>query len=205
MKFILASKSPARHAVLVAAGVDPEVIVSGVNEEVILQQMAGSPASDQVLAVARAKAERVAGDLPEDARPSIVIGCDSMFAMNGEVRGKPVDSADAVTRLKQMRGNTGVLLTGHWIINSETAAHVGGVASTTVTIGQISDAEIDAYVGTGEPLQVAGSFTIDGLGGWFVDRIDGDHTNVIGISLPLVRTLLRELDVDIASTLWHRT
>ena len=192
MRFVLASRSPARLATLRAAGIEPEVVVSHVDEDALLAGLADASPADKVIALAQAKAREVASQVDGDA---VVVACDSMFEMDGEVRGKPADADDAVRRLKQMRSNHGTLHTGHHVIadGRETSA----AASTEVHIGEMTDAEIEAYVGTGEPLHVAGSFTIDGLGGWFIDKIEGDHTNVIGISLPLVRHMLNELDIDI--------
>lgn len=198
MNVVLASRSPARLAILRAAGVEPEVRVSGIDEDAVLELMdtAGDVnAADQVTALARAKATAVADKIGEVSEPTVVIGCDSMFEMGGEVRGKPTDEADAVRRLKAMRGNSGVLHTGHHVVRLDDGRTASGAATTTVYIGEMTDAEVEAYVATGEPLHVAGSFTIDGLGGWFVDKIEGDYTNVVGISLPLMRSLLREVGV----------
>lgn len=192
MRFVLASRSPARLATLRSAGIEPEVIVSGVDEDAVLEQMPGASATEKVLALAEAKAREVASRLDDDA---VVIACDSMFEMDGEVRGKPDDAADAVARLRRMRGNHGTLHTGHHVRRGTRCTNAA--ASTEVHIGAMSDTEIAAYVATGEPLHVAGSFTIDGLGGWFVERLEGDHTNVIGISLPLLREMLHDLDIDI--------
>ena len=192
MRFVLASRSPARLATLRSAGIEPEVIVSGVDEDALLAQLTDRSAAEQVVALAEAKAREVASRLDGDA---VVIACDSMFEIDGETRGKPTDAADAIARLKQMRGNHGTLHTGHHVIAGERCT--SAAASTEVHIGQMSDDEIAAYVATGEPLEVAGSFTIDGLGGWFVEHLEGDHTNVIGISLPLVRRMLSDIDIDI--------
>lgn len=192
MRFVLASRSPARLATLRAAGIEPEVIVSHVDEDALLAGLADHSPTEQVIALAEAKAREVAAQVEGDA---VIVACDSMFEMDGEVRGKPADATDAVRRLKQMRSNHGTLHTGHHVIAAGRGA--SAAASTEVHIGEMTDAEIDAYVATGEPLEVAGSFTIDGLGGWFVERLEGDHTNVIGISLPLVRRMLNDLDIDI--------
>lgn len=125
-----------------------------------------------------------------------MLGCDSMLELDGEVHGKPADAATAIARWQRMRGNRGVLHTGHWLIDNRlggSAGLIGATASTIVHFADIDDAEIAAYVATGEPLRVAGAFTIDGLGGPFVERIEGDHTTVVGLSLPLLRALLAEL------------
>jgi septum formation protein len=193
MRVVLASASPARLKVLRAAGLEPEVVVSGVDESTAT----GSP--EQVaLSLAEMKAQAVAATVDEDA---LVIGCDSVFSFEGKAYGKPADAAAAAAQWQRMRGRSGELLTGHCIIATGIRRTTSAVARTGVTFAQPSDDEIAAYVATGEPLQGAGAFTIDGIGGWFVDGIEGDATNVIGISLPLVRRLLGELEVPITS-LW---
>lgn len=202
MNVVLASKSPARLATLRAAGLDPLVQISDVDEDALLRALNADgirPASDQVIALAAAKAETVAARLGHEE--TIVIGCDSMFEMDGEIRGKPADAADAVRRLRSMRGRSGVLHTGHAVHRLDTGEVALQSAQTTVRIGQLTDDEIAGYVSTGEPLAVAGSFTIDGVGGWFVEGVDGDHTNVIGISLPLLRHMLSGLDIQILDLL----
>ena len=148
--------------------------------------------------LAELKARAVAASIDDDA---LVIGCDSVFSFDGKAFGKPADAAAAIAQWKRMRGRSGELFTGHCIIATSTGRSGKAVARTVVMFGRPSDDEIAAYVETGEPLHVAGAFTIDGIGGWFVDRIEGDHTNVIGISLPLVRRLLDELEVPITA-LW---
>lgn len=162
---------------------------------------------DVALVLARTKCEAVATLLSDEARPeaapvgALILGCDSVLELEGEVHGKPVDEAEAVSRWKRMRGTSGVLHTAHWLIddrdtnNGGTGATMGTVASTIVHFAKVSDDEIAAYVATGEPLQVAGAFTIDGLGGPFVSGIEGDHHNVVGISLPLLREMLGEINV----------
>jgi septum formation protein len=193
-RVVLASASPARLARLRAGGLDPEVVVSGVLED----SVTGTPA-DVALELSRRKAQAVAA-LPGCA-DALVIGCDSVLDLDGTALGKPMDSADAVARWSVLRGRSAVLVTGHWVVDTALGQAVGGVARTTVRFGTPSDAEIDAYVASGEPLQVAGAFTIDGLGAWFVDAIDGDAANVIGISLPLLRGLFAELGVAVTD-LW---
>ncbi|MFC4531958.1 Maf family protein [Sphaerisporangium dianthi] len=194
-EIVLASSSPARLALLRSAGLDPKVIVSGVDEEAVT---AASPA-ELSLTLARAKASVVA----EGLSAGLVIGCDSVLELDGRAYGKPVSAEDAVARWRSMRGRTGRLLTGHCVIDAATGAEVAEVGSTVVRFGTPSDAEIAAYAGSGEPLRVAGAFTLDGLGGWFVDGIDGDHGNVLGISLPLLRRLFATLGVEVTS-LWKR-
>jgi len=193
LRLVLASASPARLATLRSAGLDPEVIVSGVEETAV----AGESPAELAGRLAGLKAAAVAAGLGASANPTVVIGCDSVLELDGEAYGKPETSGRAVARWRRMRGRSGVLHTGHRVIlrqgRSETVRDA--TASTTVWFADLSDAEIEAYVATGEPLQVAGAFTVDGLGGPFVTRIDGDHHNVVGISLPTLRTLLGELGV----------
>lgn len=192
---ILASASPARLNLLRQAGLAPHVIVSGFDEDAVT---ADSPA-ELALALAEAKAAVVA--TLEEAAGALVIGCDSVLELDGEALGKPADSEEATARWKSMRGRAGVLRTGHCVIDTATGAKVSATASTTVRFGEPSDAEVAAYVASGEPLHVAGAFTLDGLSAPFIDGIDGDHGNVIGISMPLLRSLLAELGVSITD-LW---
>ncbi|GAA3157824.1 Maf family protein [Planomonospora alba] len=194
-RLVLASASPARLALLRSAGLDPEVIVSGVDEDAVT---ADTPA-DLCLVLARTKAAAVARDLDG----VLVIGCDSVLEFDGRAYGKPSSPEDAATRWRRMRGRSGRLLTGHCVIDTASGREVSEVGSTVVRFGTPTDAEIDAYVATGEPLRVAGAFTLDGPGGWFVEGIDGDHGNVLGISLPLLRRLFAALDVSVPG-LWRR-
>ncbi|MGW2524592.1 Maf family protein [Streptomyces sp. NPDC001617] len=194
-RLILASQSPARLNLLRQAGMDPEVIVSGVDEDAIT---APTPA-DLALALAEAKASVVAA-LPE-AQGALVIGCDSVLELDGQALGKPADAEEATSRWKSMRGRAGVLQTGHCIWNTAAKRYVSGTASTVVRFGDPTDEEIAAYVASGEPLHVAGAFTLDGRSAPFIEGIDGDHGNVIGLSLPLVRKLLAQLGVGITE-LW---
>ncbi len=203
----LASASPARLATLRAAGVEPVVRVSRVDEDAVVdaaRAAAGELAPpDIALLLARAKAEDVAAaEGPDAPAPGdLVLGCDSVLELDGEIHGKPGDVATAVERWRRMRGASGVLHTGHWLIDTRdeasggTRGATGATASTTVHFAEPSDAEIDAYVATGEPLRVAGAFTIDGLGGPFVTAIEGDPGTVVGLSLPLLRELVLELGV----------
>lgn len=197
---MLASASPARLKTLSAAGIDAEVIVSGVDESTV--DATHAQTLSQVLA--RLKARAVADRLRHSERPTsgtLVLGCDSVLALHGEILGKPVDAPEAVRRWRQMRGADGVLHTGHCVIDVASGKLAEAVAATTVHFADLTDAEIDAYVATGEPLRVAGAFTIDGLGGPFVERIEGDPGTVVGLSLPLLRRLLAELGISITD-LW---
>jgi len=199
---VLASASPARLATLRSAGIEPTVVVSDVDEDAVLreaQERLGDLApADVALLLARAKCEAVAAGQPH----TVVIGCDSVLELDGAVHGKPVDAAEAVARWRRMSGRCGILHTGHWLRDERDAAAggsgatLGATASTTVHFATLSGDEIEAYVATGEPLQVAGAFTVDGLGGAFVTRIEGDHHNVVGLSLPLLRELLTQVGVD---------
>ena len=209
---LLASKSSGRLATLRAAGVDPLVRVSSVDEEAVLGELfqrrrdaglTAPSAAEQVQALARAKAlDVMASTDPQEAE--VVVGCDSMLEIDGRVVGKPGTSEIARARWRSMRGRTGVLHSGHALVRVHDGAEAQGVSSTTVRFGSPADVEIDAYVATGEPLGCAGAFTIDGLGGAFIDGIDGDPHGVVGISLPLLRRLLAELDVT-WTDLWTRT
>jgi septum formation protein len=183
-RFVLASQSPARLATLRSAGVQPEVVVSGVDESTVT-----GPPADVALTLAVRKAMAVAPRLTD----ALVLACDSVLDLDGESLGKPDDEHDAVRRWQRMRGRSGVLHTGHCLVDTASGRQTAAVASTTVWFADLSDEEIAAYVGTGEPLGVAGAFTVDGLGGPFVERIEGDHHNVVGVSLPLVRRLMDEL------------
>lgn len=182
---VLASQSPARLKTLRNAGIDPDVIVSGVDES----QLDGLPPRELALGLARLKAEAVAPQVPG----AIVIGCDSVLEFEGEPLGKPKDAEDAIRRWQRMRGRSGVLVTGHAVVRGDEL--VAATAETTVHFADLSDEEIEAYVATGEPLHVAGAFTVDSLGGAFVTSIEGDYHNVVGISLPLVRELLAQLGI----------
>ena len=186
-RLILASASPARRRLLTDAGYDPEIIVSGIDE------IGGTPGT-----LAIAKAEAVAAAVVGDA---LVLGCDSMLDIDGALYGKPASPTVARARWRQMRGRAGILRTGHALIDTHTGRLVHAIESTTVHFGDVTDAEIDAYVASGEPLAVAGGFTIDGRGSVFIDSIAGDHANVIGLSMPLFRRLLDDLGVPVME-LW---
>lgn len=187
MRFVLASASPARLATLRRAGVEPEVIVSGVDESGI---RADSPA-ELVGLLADLKAHAVAGSL---GGAVLVLGCDSLLELDGMAVGKPGSAPAAAQRWREMRGRSGTLHTGHCLIDADTGASARRTVSTLVRFADVTDEEIERYCGTGEPATVAGAFTIDGLGGWFVEGIDGDPHNVVGVSLPALRQLLHELN-----------
>ncbi|HET8599677.1 MAG TPA: nucleoside triphosphate pyrophosphatase [Segeticoccus sp.] len=194
-RLVLASQSPARLGLLRQAGLAPEVIVSGVDEDAI-----SAPAPAELARVlAEAKAQAVAAR-PE-AAGALVLGCDSVLELDGRALGKPVDAEDATARWKSMRGRSGVLQTGHCLIDTDSGDRRSATAGTVVRFGEPSDAEIAAYVASGEPLHVAGAFTLDGRSAPFIDGIEGDHGNVIGLSLPLLRRLLGELGVGVTD-LW---
>lgn len=188
MQLVLASASPARLATLRSAGIEPLVIVSGVDES----QLEDLPPAELALQLAELKcaAVRLRADLPDG---SVVLGCDSVLELDGQALGKPGDAGDAVRRWQAMRGRSGVLHTGHCLADPATGNIAAATASTRVHFADVSDEEIAAYVATGEPLQVAGAFTVDGLGGAFITGIEGDHHNVVGVSLPLLRELFAEL------------
>jgi septum formation protein len=199
-RLVLASGSPARLALLRAAGFAPEVVVSGVDEVAVAGDSSRvEEVPELVERLARAKAEAVA--VRPEAEGALVIGCDSLFELDGEVRGKPLSAESAAERIRAQRGRTGVLHTGHCLVDQESGQTVSAVRSTEVTFGPMSDEEVDAYVATGEPLHVAGAFTLDGRAAVFVERIEGDPSNVIGLSLPELRLLLEEIGVPVIS-LW---
>jgi len=194
VRVVLASASPARLATLVAAGLDPEVVVSGVDEETVQSHDAANLAA----ALAQMKCRAVATRL--DDPDALVIGCDSVLAFENGILGKPDDARDATLRWRRMRGKSGVLHTGHCVRLGQ--REFVETASTVVHFADVSDAEIDAYVASGEPLRVAGAFTIDGLGSAFVSGIEGDPHNVVGISVPLLRELLSDLGI-VWTDLWR--
>jgi septum formation protein len=181
--------------VLRAAGISPEVIVSGVDEDAYRAPTTGE--LTQVLANAKATA------VAEGLADGLVIGCDSMLDLDGQGYGKPASPAEATELWYLMAGRTGTLFTGHCLIDVAAGRRVTATAATTVRFGNPSGAEIAAYIATGEPLGMAGAFTIEGLGGWFVESVDGDHNNVIGISVPVLRRLFLQLGVTIPD-LWRQ-
>ncbi|WP_438486133.1 Maf family protein [Streptomyces sp. S186] len=194
-RLVLASQSPARLALLRQAGLAPEVVISGVDEDAL------TAATPEELARVLAEAKAIAVAARPEAAGALVVGCDSVLELDGRALGKPADAEDATARWKSMRGRSGILRTGHCVIDTASDRRVSATASTTVRFGEPSDAEIAAYVASGEPLYVAGAFTLDGRSAPFIDGIDGDPGNVIGLSLPLLRRLLADLDVTITD-LW---
>ncbi|MEV8130639.1 nucleoside triphosphate pyrophosphatase [Pseudarthrobacter oxydans] len=214
VRLILASQSPARTKLLAEAGIRHSILVSDVDEDAVQASYGVTDPHDTALLLARAKAEAVAA-LPE-AEGALVLGCDSVFEFDGEAHGKPYTAEIARERMLRMSGNTGVLHTGHWLVDCRdthpdgdgegtgtgTGATLGTVASAEVSFLEMDPAEIDAYIATGEPLHCAGSFTIDGLGGAFIRKVDGDPHTVVGLSVSTLRSLLAAANVRITD-LWR--
>lgn len=192
-RLVLASASTARLNLLRQAGLAPEVLVSGVDEEAVT---AADP-SALALELARLKAQAVAAQVPD----GLVVGCDSILDIDGQALGKPADAAEALARWHQMAGREGHLRTGHCVIDTATGKEAADVASTVVRFGTPSPDELAAYVASGEPLHVAGAFTLDGRSAPFIEGIDGDAGTVIGLSLPMLRRLLADVNVRITD-LW---
>ena len=187
-EIVLASASPSRHRLLTSAGITPNVVISGVDEE--------DPAYSQlsprelVIALAIVKAHTVKEKIDY---PAIIIGCDSTFEFEGESLGKPMTADNAIARAKKLSGKSGVLHTGHCFIDTDRGIEISDVVSTHVHFTKMSDDEIEGYVATGEPLNVAGGFTLDGLSAPLIAGIEGDPSNVIGLSLPLLRNAMNSL------------
>jgi len=206
VQLVLASQSAARLQVLRGAGIEPVQYVSGVDEDALAATLPSASPEQLVASLAEAKARTVADAVAGEHPDSVVVGCDSMLAHDGMLVGKPGTPERARERWIMMGGGTGVLLTGHTVLRIQggaLGALASGTAQTTIRFGSPSPAEIDAYISTGEPMVVAGGFTLDGFGGWFVDGVDGDPSSVIGISLPLTRRLLVEVGVSVVD-LWAR-
>jgi septum formation protein len=206
VQLVLASESPARLNVLRGAGVEPHQYVSGVDEDAIVDSLPDAGPETVVVTLAEAKAQTVAAAVAPQFPDSVVIGCDSMLAHDGMLVGKPGTPEAVRQRWTTMAGGTGVLLTGHSVLRIQggvVGAIASGTASTTIRFGLPSPAEIEGYIATGEPMVVAGGFTLDGYGGWFVDGVEGDPSSVIGLSLPLTRRLLVEVGVSVVE-LWQR-
>jgi septum formation protein len=203
---VLASASPARLTLLRNAGIEPVVRVSGVDEDAVEAQLAAdgrTTPSDVCEALATAKAAAVLAAVRDEVPDALLVACDSVLDLDGKALGKPGDADEAVARWRQMRGRTGVLRTGHYVVRvdrvgvrpSTAPIAVSDVVSTVVRFADLDDDAIAAYVATGEPLRVAGAFTIDGIGGPFVEELAGDHSNVVGLSLPFVRSAVEMLGV----------
>ena len=189
--FVLASASPARRRLLQSVGINPLVCVSHFDEAQI--QLTDPIALVETLA--RRKAEVVLSQVND----SLVLGCDSVLVIDNEIHGKPRDAAEAFTRWQQMRGNRGTLYTGHALIDQTQTKQVVRCGITQVYFGRVSDAQIQAYIATGEPLVCAGCFALEGKGSALIDKIEGCHSNVIGLSLPLLRSMLDELSYDLSN------
>ncbi|MEV6139924.1 nucleoside triphosphate pyrophosphatase [Nocardia sp. NPDC051990] len=207
-RLVLASASPARRAVLRSAGIEPVVRISDIDEDAVAAALPPGTAPEVVVVeLARAKARSVAATIPDFATDCVVVGCDSMLLVDGELQGKPHTPEVTRARWSEMAGRSADLITGHCVLRMRDGEIVGesvDCSSTTVHFAKPEPEELDAYIATGEPLQVAGAFTLDGMGGWFVDRIDGDPSSVIGIGLPLLRRLLGDIGVGIAQ-LWRHS
>lgn len=196
MRIVLASQSPSRASILRGAGVEPVLAPAHVDEKAIEASLSSAPPADVVAALATAKAERVAPDYPAD----VVIGGDSMLLLDGQLQGKPHTEQATVERWRAQAGHCAELLTGHCIIHGE-KRHVE-TSRTKVFFASATERDIAAYAATGEPLECAGAFTLEALGGWFIDRIEGDPSSVIGLSLPVVRRALYSFDLHV-SDFWN--
>lgn len=195
---VLASASPARRALLAGSGISALVHVSKVDERALQYQLAATGVTDPAALcqeLAAAKARAVASEVRTAHPSALVVGCDSVLDIDGAAWGKPADAAEALRRWTSMAGRCGVLRTGHHVVDLATGREAGATAATLVRFGRPDRQELAAYVASGEPLRVAGAFTLDGLGAAFFDGVDGDPSNVIGLSLPLLRTLLAGLGV----------
>ncbi|AEX76095.1 Maf-like protein [Corynebacterium diphtheriae HC02] len=193
---MLASSSPSRLSILRSAGVEPLVCPADVDEDALLDSLVERSPADKVAALAQAKAEAIAGDYPDD----VVIGGDSMLLLDGALQGKPHTVDKTIERWKQQRGKTAELITGHCVITPR--GRYVETSTTTVTFAHADDADIEAYARTGEPLQCAGAFTLEAIGGWFIDSITGDPSSVIGLSLPVVRRALYAAGYNV-SEFWN--
>ena len=196
MRIVLASSSPSRRMILANAGVDPVIQPADVDEDALLASLQDASPADAVAALARAKAHAVAGQFHDD----VVIGGDSMLLLDGHLQGKPHTEEATVARWREQAGKVAQLLTGHCIVHR--GEEFVETTSTTVHFAAASEADIRAYAASGEPWQCAGAFTLEALGGWFIDRIEGDPSSVIGLSLPTVRRALYRFGLD-ASAFWR--
>jgi septum formation protein len=191
INFVLASASPARRRLLQSVGINPLVCVSNFDESQI--QLTDPIALVETLA--QRKAEVVLNQVND----SLVLGCDSILVVNGEIHGKPQTADEAFRRWQQMRGNCGTLYTGHALIDQTQSKQTVRCGITQVHFGRVTDTQIQAYIATGEPLVCAGAFALEGKGSALIDKIEGCHSNVIGLSLPLLRSMLAELGHDLSS------
>jgi septum formation protein len=205
-RVILGSASPGRRKVLRQAGIEPLVVVSGVDEDALITSLGDATPAEVTAALATAKAQRVAETLDATvAADAVVIGCDSMLYSAGRLQGKPETAAAAHDQWQRIAGGHGQLHTGHCVLrlrDSDIVFEAAETSVTTVHFGKPTAEELRAYIADGEPLRVAGGFTLDGLGGWFIDAVDGDPSSVIGLGLPLVRRLFERAGLSIAD-LWQ--
>lgn len=192
MRIVLASQSPSRASILRGAGVEPVLAPAHVDEEVIEASLSGAAPADIVAALATAKAEKIAPEYPQD----VVIGGDSMLLLDGVLQGKPHTADATIERWRAQAGRRAELLTGHCIIQGD-KRHVE-TSRTSVFFAEANERDIAAYAATGEPLECAGAFTLEAIGGWFIDRIEGDPSSVIGLSLPVVRRALYSFDLCVS-------
>jgi septum formation protein len=201
-RVLLASQSSSRLTLLRQAGIEPQVLVSHVDEDEIARANPNLSTGELCVLLATAKGQAVANSLAADHEPTLIIAADSMLEFAGNSYGKPATPDVAISRWQAMRGNTGRLQTGHWIYNTHTKATRTGLAGADVKFANISDDEIAAYVSSGEPLHVAGGFTHEGRSAAFIESIDGDGPAVAGLSLALLRKLCAEVDIQWIS-LWQ--
>lgn len=195
MRLVLASQSPSRRMLLEQGGVRPVLRPAHIDEDAVIASLHSVDAATTVSTLARAKAETAIAEFPGD----VVVGCDSMLLLDGELLGKPHTVEATIERWKAQRGKEAQLLTGHavwfggeWVVDT---------VATTIRFGDVSDADIEAYARSGQPLECAGAFTLEALGSWFIDAIEGDPTSVIGLSMPLLRRCLYRFGLD-ASDFW---
>lgn len=208
--FVLASSSPSRLSILRSAGVEPSILVPGVDEDAAVADLhtrVASPTSAQVVChLAQTKSQAVLTQYADRLDPgSVVVAADSMLLLDGELQGKPLTAERTVQRWRQQRGRSATLVTGHAVTFLGAAGHetVTGASETVVHFADASDRDIEAYAATGEPLGCAGAFTLEALGGWFIDRIEGDPSSVIGLSLPLIRRAVEDHGLAV-SDFWNR-
>ena len=195
MRLVLASQSPSRRMLLEQGGVRPVLRPAHIDEDAVIASLHDAPPATTVSTLARAKAETAIAEFPGD----VVVGCDSMLLLDGELLGKPHTVEATIERWKAQRGKEAQLLTGHavwfggeWVVDT---------VATTIRFGDVSDADIEAYARSGQPLECAGAFTLEALGSWFIDAIEGDPTSVIGLSMPLLRRCLYRFGLN-ASDFW---